>query len=559
MVLTIEPQHIIILVIITILLLIKCVSFFYKQSYREKERNLIQIETTRRKDYDVKLNELERKVQSLKKREQSLEKWFEHTKQAFAQKSSELLYREAHINAQVRQRIAETVEDLTKRDYISSSPVFCSLMNNSGRSRLTSSLSQNMQLQPPFNISSRIKGASGELYDVTLYTCTCKDYLLHRQPCKHMYRLAAEVGALLAYDTDALREQVLSLNQQVLNAEALISDSKNIQHMAKKEMDAAQKLLTETSQSYPWLAKLYADAVYALDGSLEKELREKRRAAASSADKVNIIKKEKRQLQAQCKSLEYQLHFYETIFPWLEEFKETPPLEAFQSQQAVSDDNFSNFEYASLRKWLSPEEYRQLSDAEKFQLALDRYRCRNKSNWEAGIEYERYIGYLCEQHGYRVDYTGARLGLEDMGRDLVLSKDNAVYIIQCKRWAKEKLIHEKHIFQLYGSCILHEAQDEKQRSVKGVFVTTTTLSPLARQCAERLNILCYENVPFGDYPIIKCNISRSEEKIYHLPFDQQYDRVIISPERGEFYASTIAQAESAGFRRALRHNPTQQS
>ena len=41
------------------------------------------------------------------------------------------------------------------------------------------------------------------------------------------------------------------------------------------------------------------------------------------------------------------------------------------------------------------------------------------------------------------------------------------------------------------------------------------------------------------------------DKIYHLPFDQQYDRCIIN-EPGEFYASTVAEAEKAGFRRAMR-------
>jgi hypothetical protein len=54
------------------------------------------------------------------------------------------------------------------------------------------------------------------------------------------------------------------------------------------------------------------------------------------------------------------------------------------------------------------------------------------------------------------------------------------------------------------------------------------------------------------YPIIKCNISNSKEKIYHLPMDQQYDRVIIDPSKGEFYANTIVEAEKAGFRRAFR-------
>ncbi len=53
--------------------------------------------------------------------------------------------------------------------------------------------------------------------------------------------------------------------------------------------------------------------------------------------------------------------------------------------------------------------------------------------------------------------------------------------------------------------------------------------------------------------MIKCNINQStKEKIYHLPFDQQYDRTKITAECGEFYATTVAEAEKKGFRRAFR-------
>jgi hypothetical protein len=56
------------------------------------------------------------------------------------------------------------------------------------------------------------------------------------------------------------------------------------------------------------------------------------------------------------------------------------------------------------------------------------------------------------------------------------------------------------------------------------------------------------------YPMIKCNINQSsQENIYHLPFDQQYDRTKINPALGEFYATSVAEAESKGFRRALRY------
>ena len=142
-----------------------------------------------------------------------------------------------------------------------------------------------------------------------------------------------------------------------------------------------------------------------------------------------------------------------------------------------------------------------------------------------------------------------------MGRDLILSRQDQRIVIQCKRWSQEKAIHEKHIFQLFGSCTLMEVENPGC-PVKGVFVTTTSLSDTARQCAEHLGIVVYERIPASDYPVIKCNISRTGEKIYHLPFDQQYDRVVIDRDNGEFYAMTVSEAEQAGFRRAFRHKVT---
>lgn len=58
-------------------------------------------------------------------------------------------------------------------------------------------------------------------------------------------------------------------------------------------------------------------------------------------------------------------------------------------------------------------------------------------------------------------------------------------------------------------------------------------------------------INYSEFPRIKCNINGAS-KIYHLPFDQQYDRTEIK-NAGEFYAWTVKEAESKGFRRAMRH------
>jgi hypothetical protein len=102
-------------------------------------------------------------------------------------------------------------------------------------------------------------------------------------------------------------------------------------------------------------------------------------------------------------------------------------------------------------------------------------------------------------------------------------------VIQCKRWAKERVIHEKHVFQLFGTVVAMRIENPGKH-VSGTFTTTTSLSERAREFARQLEIRVEENVPLQEYPRIKCNIGRrTGERIYHLPFDQQYDTTTIEP------------------------------
>ena len=158
-------------------------------------------------------------------------------------------------------------------------------------------------------------------------------------------------------------------------------------------------------------------------------------------------------------------------------------------------------------------------------------------------------------HGVAKSWTRL-MGLEDLGRDLIAKKGDEILIIQCKYWSAKKEIHENHINQLYGTmisyCIEHKIN---KNNVKGVLVTNIELSSMAKKMAKYLGIEYVEHCELGDYPCIKCNIGHGEygeeTKIYHLPFDQQYDSTKID-NKGEFYALTVAEAEAAGFRRAFK-------
>ena len=201
---------------------------------------------------------------------------------------------------------------------------------------------------------------------------------------------------------------------------------------------------------------------------------------------------------------------------------------------------------------MTEAEFRRLPAAKKYQLALDRYWTRPKTKWEVGRDYERFIGYEYESQGFEVHYQGIIEGFADLGRDLIATKGGCTEIVQCKYWSSDKTIHEKHVFQLFGTLTAYRL-DHPSDNATGVFATSTSLSERARQFASALQIRVSEGKPLERYPCIKCNISRrSGEKIYHLPFDQQYDSTVIEAERLERFAFTVAEAERLGFRRAHR-------
>lgn len=419
----------------------------------------------------------------------------------------------------------------------------------------------NFMFVSPISVSSKIKSGDN-VYETTLTSCTCPDFHNRKEPCKHMLWLALQLGLLVrdrhTYQSclDKLEKSAIDVRHKEMiyrEHDALLQKRQFQFESDRKRLDEKEKIIHEEEQAYPYMANLLT--MY--DQEVDKiRLKKMDSRAYKSSEVVKTIKAEKKELLLERNLLRNQLFIYESLFPWLEEFKEVNVKDAVQyATEASENDDYETV----VKKWLSPEEFARLSRKEKLQLALDRYQHRQKTDWEIGIEYERYIGFLYESKGYTVKYTGATMGLHDMGRDILAEKDSQVLVIQCKRWAADKTIHEKHIFQLFGTSFIMHLQDPAKEYIP-VFYTTATLSELASQCSSGLHIRTYEKYPFGDYPLIKCNVGHDENglptKIYHLPFDQQYDRIIIDPSKGERYAATIEEAESAGFRHAYKWSGT---
>jgi len=299
-----------------------------------------------------------------------------------------------------------------------------------------------------------------------------------------------------------------------------------------------------------WLADAFAEYLDTRDAELECSLVVKPNPAWKAAETVATLRSQRSAMARQLKLLQYQLASYEEYFPLLLEYRDAI-LDEVVDLRGGAAEALQDTDPALGLGYLSKDEYGGLPTSQKFQLALDRYWNRDKSNVEIGRLYERYVGYLYETDGWNVRFHGALRGFEDFGRDLICTKDDATVIVQCKCWSKAKVIREKHIMQLFGTSVLYHLT-EKREAVSPVFATTTCLSDEAGLVADELGVEV-RHLNLERYPMVKCNVNAANgERIYHLPFDQQYDRVVVGDQVGEFYAMTVAEAEAAGFRRALR-------
>lgn len=326
-------------------------------------------------------------------------------------------------------------------------------------------------------------------------------------------------------------------------------------------------LIKEKTKGFPWLVKVCDDYFSLQDGKLANRLITKPHPALRASETVRQISKERREAEKAARSANYLLDFCRYLAPWLDEYigLEAEELDEIIKQIHSSWEKKEKEFDEEVKRHFGPK-YEGLTPTEKLQKKLDWYWGKpNKSNWQIGRDYERYVGYLYETKGWKVYYHGKK-GFEDLGRDLICKKGNSVEIIQCKRWAQEKTIHEKHIYYLFGTTVEYFIENfggedlqlallsslVRERNVSPKLVATIDVSQKAEQVARVLGVEI-EKIPSANYPSVKCNVSRrTGEKIFHLPFDQQYDTALIEEERMECYVETIKEAEAIGFRHAYR-------
>lgn len=307
------------------------------------------------------------------------------------------------------------------------------------------------------------------------------------------------------------KELESELDEKNKYIEELKKDTIELSNCIKDKDNLFEKLKNKNNETHEYISSLMSDYLTLQFDYSNKYLRKKKRPAFVEAKRINELKKITKNAINRLKLLEYKYEYLLQLFPELDLY-----FDGFENIQELKKiKSLDNFEenYDNTKYYLNEDEYRQLPAEQRDQLALDRYLNGKKSKWQIGRDYELFIGFEYSKDDWEVEYFGIDKKLEDMGRDLIAKKGMEIHIVQCKYWSKEKLIHEKHIYQLFGSAVHYKLSKTRDFKIIPVFVTNIQLSNKAKTAAKYLNVKYREEKELGNFPRIKCNINTVVSKI----------------------------------------------
>ncbi|ULJ66652.1 restriction endonuclease [Wielerella bovis] len=182
---------------------------------------------------------------------------------------------------------------------------------------------------------------------------------------------------------------------------------------------------------------------------------------------------------------------------------------------------------------------------------------RRLSNREIGSRYERYLGYLYERAGWKVDYHGERMGVHDGGIDLICCTLDSEYChaVQAKHWTSRQI--DTQDIRKFLDNFEAKRHQIPHHYPEAVFITNSHFTPEAKAIAEQHGVEILENIAMPqDYPLVKCVHHKNDTKTYFTPpivptgkKGNMSSYIRYSPDfsQGDCYVYTCAEAERRGF------------
>lgn len=198
---------------------------------------------------------------------------------------------------------------------------------------------------------------------------------------------------------------------------------------------------------------------------------------------------------------------------------------------------------------------------------------RNLSKREAGDRYERYLGYLYERAGWRVEYYGLTEGVANSNRgiDLICEKDGITHFVQTKYWS-DGVAAKTNVNNVIDRLVKNMQSIIDKRVIRGdvhaVLAAKPKLSGQAAAYAQQQSVLLLDDLALQPYPLVKCHTGKRGSKKYFLPYLadknpakyeeirqgawEPYDLVRMDTTNGDVYVHTIEEAETLGYKYSNR-------
>ena len=131
--------------------------------------------------------------------------------------------------------------------------------------------------------------------------------------------------------------------------------------------------------------------------------------------------------------------------------------------------------------------------------------------------YNYYIGYLYEYRGFNVEYCGIANGVHDDGIDLICRKDDWAILVRCKEQGTNAIL-----IHYLAARALRFKMDNPGLKVGALYVTSQILCHNTRKIAAQFSIAVKDNMPFRNFPYVKCKVLADGRKVFCTPNDAAY-------------------------------------